>query len=75
MSGKELFLKLSQRDYSMSEQDIYAQFLTTLHYHLSISNQEPEFFLLLETAESLNKKIELKDSTIEEYFIDSLILS
>lgn len=75
MSGKELFKKLSVRDYSGSDADQYAQWLQTIHFHLKMSGQEDELFKLLETAERENKQITAKDPLAEEFFIDSLSLA
>lgn len=75
MSGKELFQKLSVRDYSGSDADRYAQWLQTVHFHLQMSGQEDEFFKLLEIAEKENKQIEPQDPLAEEFFIDSLYLA
>lgn len=77
MSGKELFAKLSKRDYTGSDEDIYAQLLKTLHHHLTLAGQEKEFFELLELADDQNKKIIISDSEneIEEFTISSLSLA
>jgi len=75
MIGEELFKKLSQRDYSGSDQDLYAQWLQTLHYNLILSGQENQFFEMLEKAEKENKKIIAAFLEAEEFFIDSLSLA
>lgn len=74
MTGQELYDNLSKRDYSGSDQDQYAQFLKTLYYHLTMAGQQENFLKYLVTAESENKKIDVKDHSLEEYFMDSLVL-
>ncbi|MPS73999.1 MAG: hypothetical protein E2590_12765 [Chryseobacterium sp.] len=71
MTGKELYKKLSRRDYSGSDDDVYAQWLQTLFLQLPSS----DFYKLLEKSEKLGKKIIPKDSKADEFTIDSLILS
>lgn len=73
--GETLFKKLSVRDYSGSPADEYAQTLQTIFFHLSLSNQQNDFYKLLEKAEKENKKIIVTDSSADEYTIDSLALA
>ena len=75
-NGKTLCDKLSKRDYTGTESDIYAQLLQTILFHLTCSSQEDKFFELLETAEKEGKKIVIKDNSIsnEEYFLSFPVL-
>ncbi|MFC0345229.1 hypothetical protein [Epilithonimonas hispanica] len=65
MTGEELYLKLSIRDYSNSDSDIYAQDLQTYFFHSVTSNTIADFFKLLEMAHFLDKKIILKSENLE----------
>lgn len=56
MTGKQLFVKLTVRDFSGSEQDLYAQLLMTIFSHIG-----DDIFDLLEDAESQNKKLDIND--------------
>jgi hypothetical protein len=56
MTGKQLFEKLTVRDFSGSEQDLYAQLLMTIFSHIG-----DDIFDLLEDAESQNKKLDIND--------------
>lgn len=76
MKGKDLYKYLvSKRDYSGSEADEYAQFLTTLFSQLGDS-----FFALLETAHSKDKKLSIKNSDtssdvlVDEYTLENIII-
>ena len=66
MNGKDLFFKLSERDYSGSADDIYAQLLSTIFAHIG-----KDLFPLLEKAELENKRLSLKEHDesllIDEY--------
>ncbi|CAI9429250.1 Type I restriction endonuclease subunit M [Candidatus Ornithobacterium hominis] len=73
--GKELFKKLSKRDYSGSGEDKYAQLLITLHFSLVLFGREKQFYKLLEKAVKENKKIIVVDNSVDEYTIDSLALA
>ncbi len=75
MTGEELYQKISQRDYSGSDDDQYAQLLKTLYYNLMVSGQEQQFFKLLETAQKNGKKITVLDGNQEEFTITSLSLA
>lgn len=76
MNGKQLFQKLSQRDYSGSDSDNYAQLLQTIFFHLAGSNEELKFYELLEVSNIENKKIAINDpeNNKDEYFYSDLIL-
>ncbi|QFG53650.1 hypothetical protein [Chryseobacterium sp.] len=74
MTGEEIYNRLSIRDHSGSEKDQYAQFLRTLYRSLTLSGQRNEFFELLKQADEQGKKIDLKDHSLEEYDITSLVL-
>ncbi len=78
MTGQELYNKLSQRDYSGSEQDVYAQLLQTLHHNLFLNGQVDEFYELLQKANNSGKKLSLiesdNDVLVDEYFIDDITL-
>ena len=58
---------INQRDYSGSEQDIYASFI----YSCMINIGKP-FEKLLEQAEKENKKIQLKDELVDEVTIENI---
>lgn len=73
MKGKELYIKLSNRDYSGSDQDKYAQLLQTIHNSAFLNDELPQFYQLLEKAEAENKKIDVNDLQ-EEIFISDLVL-
>ena len=75
MTGEELYQKISQRDYSGSDDDQYAQLLKTLYYNLMVSGQEQQFLKLLETAQKNGKKITVLDGNQEEFTITSLSLA
>lgn len=74
--GEELYNKLSQRDYSGSKSDNYAQLLQTLFLHLAASNELTKFFNLLDRAKIENKQISVieSDCNKDEYFFEDLIL-
>lgn len=76
MNGKLLFQKLSQRDYSGSDSDNYAQLLQTIFLHLAGSNEVSKFYELLEVSNNENKKIAINDpeNNKDEYFYSDLIL-
>lgn len=74
MEGKEIFDSLSQRDYSGSEADKYAQTLQTIFFHCTMSGEMQEFYDILKKAESENKKLTVPDD-VDEYSIDSVVLS
>lgn len=76
MNGKQLFQKLSQRDYSGNDSDIYAQLLQTIFLHLAGSNEVSKFYELLEVSNNENKKIAINDpeNNKDEYFYSDLIL-
>ncbi|WP_312342937.1 hypothetical protein [Chryseobacterium binzhouense] len=76
MNGEKLYLKLSQRDYSGTDSDIYAQLLTTIFFNLSGNDEIQKFFDLIEKAEDQNKKISVNDAANEndEYRFSDLIL-
>lgn len=70
MNGQDLFVKLSKRDYSGSEEDNYAQLLGTIFTHV-----HTEIFILLEKAEKLGKKLNISESDLsDEYTIDDITL-
>jgi hypothetical protein len=75
MEGKDIYNSLiEQRDYSGSVADEYAQFLTTLFYHIG-----KDLFPLLELAEKSSKVLTLKseilnsDVLVDEYSIEDII--
>lgn len=76
MTGNELFQKLSQRDYSGSDSDNYAQLLSTIFFHLSNSTEIENFYSLLTIANNENKMIAIHDpeNIKDEYFYSDLIL-
>ena len=69
MNGKDLYFKYSERDYSGSVDDIYAQLLSTIHHNIGEG-----LFPLLEKAELENKRLSLKEPD-QFLFIDSYIES
>lgn len=73
MKGETLYIELSKRDYSGSDQDQYAQLLQSIHSSAFLNNELEEFYQLLEKAEEENKKISVKDFP-EEIFISDLVL-
>lgn len=73
MSGIDIYKKyISQRDFSSSPSDQYAQLLQTLFYHL-----QDALFPILEKAEMEGKRISLSRSSHsdDEYTTDNIILS
>lgn len=70
MTGEELYKKLSQRDYSGSDEDQYAQWLQTLFFQLP----NDDFFRILEKSVKEGKKIKPKFPNSDEFTIDSLVL-
>ncbi|MXS70270.1 hypothetical protein GSF70_03490 [Flavobacteriaceae bacterium W22] len=76
MKGENLYLKLSQRDYSGTDTDIYAQLLITIFFHLSGNNEIDKFYELIEKAEEQNKKISIIETANDndEYYFSDLIL-
>lgn len=75
MNGKNIYEKLSIRDYSGSDQDVYAQLLNSLHVQAVLNGHVDEFYTLLEKADSEGKKLTVIDSDLEELFIESISLS
>lgn len=75
MTGEELFNQLSNRDYSGSDADQYAQTLQTMFFHFSSTGELEEFFAKLLEAESEGKKLEMSDDESDEYSLDSITLS
>lgn len=75
MSGENLFLKLSKRDFSGSEADLYAQELQTMFSHFAASGEISEFYSKLETAEKNGQKLSLADDEADEYSVESLTFS
>ncbi len=75
MKGQDLFIKYtSLRDYTGSEEDVYAQTLATI-----FSLDPEETFSLLEKAESSSKKLAIKEPKVDkdvdfEYAISDVIL-
>lgn len=73
MNGEELYNKLSERDYSGSEADEYAQLLRTIHHHLSGSGELSAFYKALEQAEAEGKKIDLVEQDVDEILFSNLV--
>jgi len=74
MTGREIYNKLSQRDYSGSDQDQYAQLLYTIHFHAQANDELDAFYSFLESSERLNKKLSVSDFVLEEIFMSSIEL-
>ncbi|WP_312078381.1 hypothetical protein [Chryseobacterium sp.] len=74
MTGKELYQKLSQRDYSGSDADEYAQFLQTIFLQLSLQGKENEFYSLLEKSQESGKMLSVENSELDEYTLESISL-
>lgn len=72
MNGKDLYFKYSERDFSGSVDDIYAQLLSTIFAHIG-----KDLFPLLEKAELDNKRLSLKEHDesllIDEYTESDII--
>lgn len=69
MTGKELFKKYTDRDFSGSEADVYAQTLLTIFAHV-----HDDIFPLLEKAEKENKKLDIKSFPENEQMLhDELV--
>lgn len=66
-SGKDLFYSLTDRDFSGSEQDEYAQTLMTIH-----GNIREEIYPLLELAESQGKKLVISNNEADELMVDDI---
>jgi hypothetical protein len=68
----------TQRDYSGSVQDSYAQDLETFFHHAFLNNEVEAFYQLLIKAEKLNKLIGYKEPEgnilYDDYFMSRLIL-
>jgi hypothetical protein len=68
----------TQRDYSGSVQDSYAQDLETFLMHAQLNNDVEKFYQLLIKAEKLNKHISYKempeDIMYDDYFVSEMIL-
>lgn len=77
MEGEKIYKKLSQRDYTGSNSDKYAQLLQTVFTHLSGNNEILEFYELLNTAETQNKYISIEDpvNSKDEYSFSDLIIT
>lgn len=76
MEGNDIYNSLvEKRDYSGSTADEYAQFMTTLFFHIGTA-----LFPLLESAQKASKVLALKpeisnsDVLIDEYSIEDIIL-
>lgn len=74
MNSELLYEKLSIRDYSNSDRDVYAQDLQTYFFQCVTSGTVDEFLQLLEKAEEAGKKIILKSDYLEanEYTVFAL---
>lgn len=77
MEGENIFKKLSQRDYSGTNSDQYAQLLNTIFYHLSGNDEIKLFYDLLEKADNENKFISISDpeNIKDEYSFSDLIIT
>jgi len=68
----------TQRDYSGSALDSYAQDLETFFHHAFLNNEVDKFCKLLINAEKLNKHIGYKepadDNVYDEYRVSEMIL-
>ena len=68
----------TQRDYSGSVKDSYAQDLETFFHHAFLNNEVEQFYKLLINAEKLNKHIGYKempeDIMYDDYFVSEMIL-
>ena len=68
----------SQRDFSGSKIDSYAQDLSTYFFHAKMQGKVEVFYKLLEKAELENKKIEFveppMDILYDDYPVEDLIL-
>ena len=76
MKLNNLYLKLSERDYSNNDKDKYAQLLQTIHYHMSSNGEIDLFYNLLEKADKENKEIIIKPTSInlEEFSFSDLLI-
>lgn len=77
MQGENIFIKLSQRDYSGTNSDQYAQLLNTIFYNLSGNDEIKLFYDLLEKADQENKFISISDpeNIKDEYSFSDLIIT
>lgn len=75
MKDKDLYRKLSKRDYSNSLQDEYAQSLQAYWYHCVLSGQEKAFYKLLEKANNENKQLSLSNPFTDEISFRDIIIS
>lgn len=73
MSTDEFF-DFVKRDYSMSEEDLYKQSLSSIFINVALFGHEEQFFELLKKANKEGKKLELNDPLAEEYGIENFIL-
>lgn len=69
MTGQQLFEAKSQRDYTGSEADEYAQLLMSIFMHIGAA-----LFPLLEIAENEGRKVGLKDVEKDEIMLTDLVL-
>jgi hypothetical protein len=69
MTGEELFIKLTDRDFSNSEADKYAQLLMTI-----FSQIHGEIFPLLEQANESNTKLDVRDFSSDHPLLHEEIL-
>lgn len=77
MQGENIFKKLSQRDYSGTNSDQYAQLLNTIFYNLSGNDEIKLFYDLLEKADQENNFISISDpeNIKDEYSFSDLIIT
>jgi len=69
MTGKQLFSDLTERDFSGSAADEYAQLLQTIAGDIG-----DDIYPLLERAESQGKKLAVKDLLADEIILENVIL-
>lgn len=69
MTGRELYKKYTNRDFSGSAADVYGQTLMTIFAHI-----HTDIFPLLEKAEKENKQLDFKDISDELLSLQDEIL-
>ncbi|MBD0833368.1 hypothetical protein [Aestuariibaculum sediminum] len=66
MNGKQLYnFYISKRNFTGGTEDTYAQYLTTLYFHVSY-----QLFPLLEKADELSKKLHIIEHD-DDFYHDS----
>ncbi len=65
-----LFLKMTERDFSGSKDDEYAQLLMTIFCHIG-----DDIFPLLSEATKNNKRLDVKDVPEDEIFMQDFLIT